>query len=104
MTFRVVITTRAERDQVEIAEWIGRDSPMAAIRWLDDLAKAFESLSDNAHRFPLAIENEFHAVEIRHLIFGVYRVLFTVDERTVTVLHVRHGAQLPAQQPDDLER
>ncbi|MCP4545517.1 MAG: type II toxin-antitoxin system RelE/ParE family toxin, partial [bacterium] len=31
--------------------------------------------------------------EIRHLIYGSYRVLYTIDENSVHVLHVRHGAR-----------
>jgi plasmid stabilization system protein ParE len=32
--------------------------------------------------------------EIRQLIIGKYRVLFTVELNHVHILHVRHGAQL----------
>ena len=38
---------------------------------------------------PLAPESRELSVSIRHLIVGRYRVIFTVDGRTVTILHVR---------------
>jgi len=48
-------------------------------------------------RCPLAPENEYYPEEIRQLLYGRrqgrYRILFTIEQRTVTILHVRHGAQ-----------
>lgn len=37
---------------------------------------------------PLAPESEQLGISIRHLIVGRYRALFTVQGRTVTILHV----------------
>jgi plasmid stabilization system protein ParE len=46
-------------------------------------------------RYPLAPENEEHANEIRQLVYGRYRILFTIQPGRVVILHVRHGARLP---------
>jgi plasmid stabilization system protein ParE len=46
-------------------------------------------------RCPFAPENEDHTQEIRQLIFGRYRVLFTIQPGRVVILHVRHCARLP---------
>jgi plasmid stabilization system protein ParE len=44
-------------------------------------------------RCSLAAESPVLGHEIRHLIVGSYRVLFTVRGDAVYVLHVRHGAR-----------
>jgi plasmid stabilization system protein ParE len=46
-------------------------------------------------RCPLAPENEDHPKEIRQLVHGRYRILFTIEPGRVVILHVRHGARLP---------
>jgi len=55
-------------------------------------------------RCSLAFENNFFELEIRQLLYGkgknIYRILFTVTEQTVYILHVRHSAQQPLS-PDE---
>ena len=40
--------------------------------------------------------------EVRHLFYGhspnVYRILFTIDDNVVYVLHIRHGRRQPLKQ------
>jgi hypothetical protein len=56
-------------------------------------------------RCPLALEAAELGIELRELHFGrrrgVYRILFTVQGRTVHVLHIRHSAR-DAASPADL--
>lgn len=59
-------------------------------RWFDEADEAILSLSDFPYRCALAPEDEEFEEEIRHLIVGSYRVLFTVQQDEVHVLHVRH--------------
>ena len=46
---------------------------------------------------PLAPENDEFEEEIRELLYGKrqhrYRILFTIREQAVVVLHIRHGAR-----------
>lgn len=50
-------------------------------------------------RCSLAFENNFFEVEIRQLIYGkgknAYRILFTVTDKAVQILFVRHSSQQP---------
>ncbi len=55
--------------------------------------KAFRSKERNPLCCQLAPESAFFKEEIRQLIYGKYRILFTVEGETVFVLRVRHGAQ-----------
>lgn len=45
-------------------------------------------------RCPLAPEDGLDGVTIRHLIYGDYRILFSIDAAQVVILQVRHGARM----------
>jgi plasmid stabilization system protein ParE len=91
--YRVEPTDKALMDAGEAYFWISEQSGGAALRWYEGLMKAFRSLERNPLRCPLAPESAFFEEEIRHLIYGKYRILFTVEGETVFVLRVRHSAQ-----------
>ncbi len=61
--------------------------------WFEEITEAILSLEEMPFRCALAPESEEFEEEIRQLIVGSYRVLFTVEEDRVHVLHVRHGKQ-----------
>lgn len=61
--------------------------------WLEGIEQAILGLSDFPLGFGLAPENAEFEEEIRHRIIGSYRLLFTVRDDGVHVLHVRHGRQ-----------
>jgi plasmid stabilization system protein ParE len=61
-----------------------------AQRWVRELRTSVSrQLSLVPRGFPLAPENGEFAEEIRQMIVGRYRVLFTVKKSKVHVLHVR---------------
>ena len=65
-----------------------------AQRWLRQLRTAvFRQLSLMPRGFPIAPEDDEFSEEIRQVIVGRYRVLFTIKKRKVHVLHVR-GAHI----------
>lgn len=90
--YRVEPTDKALVDAGEAYFWITEQSEGAALRWYEGLMRAFRSLEKNPLRCPLAPESAFFE-EIRQLIYGKYRILFTVEGETVFVLRVRHGAR-----------
>ena len=97
MKYRVVIETRAERDIDAIVVWLAEESERVAVNWYRALHGAIKSLEQFPERCPSAPENGFVPSELRQLLHGsgrhLYRILFTVDNGQVHVLHVRHGAQ-----------
>ena len=93
MSFNVIITEEAEDDLKEAARWIAQYSPEKAALWFFDISEAIESLQDFPLRCPIAPESKTFGTEIRHLLFEKYRILFIVEDETVYVLRVRHGAQ-----------
>lgn len=92
-TYRVEPTDKALVDAGEAYFWINDQSEEAALSWYEGLMKAFRSLETNPLRCPLASESVFFEEEIRQLIYGKYRVLFTVKGEMVYVLRVRHSAR-----------
>jgi toxin ParE1/3/4 len=96
MAFRVEITARAKQDADAILEWLeSQHAGDAGLRWFRKLEEAIASLAAFPVRCNLAPENSSFAFQVRQLLFGnsphVYRVLFTIDDDTVHVLHIRHG-------------
>ena len=96
--FEVIILPSAEREIGEAYAWIAEYDADAAIRWYNRLMEVIFSLDTFPERCPLAPESHFFNVEIREIFHGrrqhKYRILFTVSENEVHVLHVRHGARL----------
>jgi plasmid stabilization system protein ParE len=97
MVYRIEISPEA-RDEAERAYlWIGQNSRKSSEKWLKGLFEAIDTLSNQPHRCQVASESDQFPVEIRQLLYGkrpgVYRVLFTIAEDSVRVLHIRHSAR-----------
>jgi plasmid stabilization system protein ParE len=100
MTFRVEITAAAEQDADAILDWLlSQHAGNAGMRWFLELQDAISSLAEFPERCPLAPESAAFPFEVRHLFYGhsphVYRILFTIEDKTVYVLHIRHGRRQP---------
>ena len=96
----VEITALADANLEEIYLRIRKDSPARGAQWRKGLLKAAQTLDRFPERSPLAPESG-PELEIRQLVYGAYRVLFTVAKDTVYVLHIRHGARQPADRETD---
>ena len=87
----VRITAEAEGDIEAIGDFIARDDPMRAARFVAELREDCLGLADFPERFPLLAGYE--AQGIRRRLHGNYLIFYLVDLDAVTVLHVLHGAQ-----------
>jgi plasmid stabilization system protein ParE len=103
MAYKLKVTRRALAEAYKTYEWLAKDSPARATRWLQGLIAKIETLKINPLRCPLAEENPEFKEEIREFVVGkrrnVHRVLFTIRESTVVVLYIRHSARGPVQPP-----
>ena len=73
-----------------------------AQKWARELRPAILSqLRATPNAFPLAPEDDEFAEEIRQLVVGRYRVLFTVPDLKVHVLHIRGAYVDPVNRPGD---
>jgi plasmid stabilization system protein ParE len=106
MAYRVEIARRAERDLNNLYRWVIGRAPHQGAAWFNRLERAITRLDRYPKRFPVAPEVSTAAHLVRVLNHGrrphVYRVFFTIDERSniVYVLHIRHGARQPATAED----
>lgn len=100
MPYRVIVTPEADDDLSTAYQYIRSHAPRAAREWLRRARQSFKSLAQHPQRCPLSPESASFNVPIRELLFGMgnrgtYRILFVVNEKTVYILHVRHGSMLP---------
>jgi plasmid stabilization system protein ParE len=98
MEYQVEITDVALAEAEEAYLWMMEQlSPDTAEKWFDGLIDTIESLNKSSKRCSLALENEVFLEEIRQLLYGkgrnTYRILFTVSEQVVYILHIRHTAR-----------
>ena len=95
----VIFEDSAQANVRESFEWGCRAwGKREARHWARQLRSAvFEQLRVVPKAFPLAPENDEFSEEIRQMIVGRYRVLFTIKGREVHVLHVR-GAYVGARE------
>ena len=106
MSYRVVLTPKAEHNLRTIHAYIYKQAPRAADDWLDRAELAIDSLGHHPERCPLAPESLSFGKPIRQLLFGAgnrgtYRLLFLAADHSVYLLHVRHGSRLPLPSSDD---
>jgi plasmid stabilization system protein ParE len=94
----VILELPAQQDIAEARSWLAEREPEAAERWFKSIYDTIGSLETFPERCPLAPESKSFQTEIREIFHGRrqhrYRILFTVTEKEVHVLHVRHGARL----------
>lgn len=100
MTYRLIITPGAESDLRTIHEFIHSQAPRAAREWIRKARRGAKSLAHRPERCSLAPESVSFGHPVRQLFFGkgnrgTYRLLFVVFEKTVYVIHIRHGSMLP---------
>ena len=97
MKYRIQIQPSAIQEIEDGYAWIFKDSPEYAKRWRERLLATLQTLRVDPDRCPLASENDYFSEEVRQLLFGkrigVYRILFTIADDTVAILHVRHAAR-----------
>ena len=87
----VIFEDSAQANVRESFEWGCRAwGKREARQWARQVKSAvFEQLGVVPKAFPLAPENDEFSEDIRQMIVGRYRVLFTIKGREVHVLHIR---------------
>ncbi|RUS96994.1 hypothetical protein DSM106972_085440 [Dulcicalothrix desertica PCC 7102] len=107
MAFQVKVTQTARTEIDTAYSWLNERNPDYADKWFRGLMNTIASLQEKPRRCALAPENDALASEIRQLQNGKsrnkYRILFTIREDTVFVLHVRHSSQAPLTSEEVLE-
>lgn len=95
-----MVTPEAENDLRTAYRYIRRYSPQAAREWIRRARQSIRTLRNYPERCSLAPESDSFDQTIRQQLFGkgnrgTYRILFVIFDKTVFILHVRHGSMLP---------
>ena len=93
MKYEVPIQPGAEEDIEQAYHWLAEQAPNEATAWYNGLVDVVLRLDTFPERCPLAPETVVFHQEIRQLLYGAYRILFTIRGNAVHVLHVRHCAR-----------
>jgi plasmid stabilization system protein ParE len=101
MSYQVIIEAPAQAEIEEALRWMANESPESAALWYFGLTEAVDRLKHFPRRCPRAPEDVAVKEEIRHLLYGKYRILFTIRDEYVHVLHVRHAARKPLSPGDE---
>jgi plasmid stabilization system protein ParE len=99
----VVIEESAQADVRQSYEWGCRFwGKTAAQKWARELRNSIvKQLRVTPKAFPVAPEDSEFTEEIHQMVVGRYRVLFTIKEQKVHVLHVRGTFVNPVKQLGD---
>lgn len=76
----------------EIAEYIQRDNPMAAEKWVESVFQVVGQLAqfpESGRIIPVIKQQHF-----REIIHGHYRVIYRLEEKQISILTIRHGKQI----------
>ncbi|HEY2658295.1 MAG TPA: type II toxin-antitoxin system RelE/ParE family toxin [Caulobacteraceae bacterium] len=88
---RTVLSEAGAADLEAIADWIAADNPRGAIRFAMELRQACEALALAPRACPILERYAEHGVWRR--VYGAYLILYRIEDRHITILHVIHGAR-----------
>ncbi len=91
MKKKVRILRRAQKDLIEIRNYIERDAPQAAERFVDKLISKIEGLESSPEMGVVPRDEYLQARGYRVLIEGEYLIFYKVLSRQVRVYRVLHG-------------
>jgi len=76
----------------EIADYIARDKPSAAEKWIHTVFSKVDRLKSSPEigRIVPEIRNS----QFRELIYGNYRIIYRIEKKQISILTIRHGKQI----------
>lgn len=88
---KIIWSDLAIEDLKSIHEYISKDSPFYASKMVENILDRVEQLEN----FPISgrIVPEFKSDTIRELIIDNYRIIYLVDDRSVSISRVHHSAK-----------
>jgi len=96
MKYRIVIEPGVERIIEQQARYIAEDASLrAAGRWLEALYDKILALSQHPKRYPIERAASIYFNQtIRRMVFKkTWLIYFTIQNKTVHILHAQHGHQ-----------
>lgn len=87
----VYFSAEAEHDLEVINDYIARDNPGRALRFLRELREKCAGLADFPERF--ALVHRYNGSGVRQRAYGNYLIFCRVEADKVIIIHILHGAQ-----------
>ena len=88
--YHLIFEVSAQEDLEKSYEWGRQQWGLAqANKWARQMRVACNTLTKMPERFPTAPDTEEFDEHIRQMIIGRYRVLYTIGQKSVHILHVR---------------
>jgi toxin ParE1/3/4 len=91
--YQVRLLSIAEEDFTEIISFISADNPTAANAIADKIEKSLELLSGNPGIGRVPRDEEIRNLGYRYLITQYYIIFYTIEEKTIFVHRILHGAR-----------
>jgi len=91
--YQIRLLSIAEEDFTEIISFIAADNPTAADAIASDIEKNLELLSINPNLGRIPREEELRNLGYRYLIVKNYLIFYTIEERTIFIHRILHGAR-----------
>jgi len=76
----------------EIADYIAKDKPLAAEKWIDTVFSKVEQLESSPEIG--RIVPEINNIQFRELIYGNYRIIYRIEKKQISILTIRHVKQI----------
>ena len=93
MSYQVRLSAQGEADICKIYQYILEHGPANPDAWKAGLEEKLAILEQSPETCGFAPENEYTDAAVRQKLYGPFRILFVIAEKTVHVLTVRHGAR-----------
>ncbi len=90
---RIRYLSTAQKDLIDIFEYINKDNPTAAISQLERFDKSISQLALNPSIGVIPNDERLKKLGYRMLIVGKYFVFYVVKGETVQIRRVIHGAR-----------
>src|SRR5262245_48889040 len=92
------ILERAQSDVDDIFSWLARRTVLGSVAWYVALHRAVAQVADAPDSFPDAVESHALGRSLRQSLFKtrrgrVYRIVFEVSDKEITVLRIRGPGQ-----------
>ena len=91
--YQIRLLRVAEEDFVEITSFIASDNPNAAEALVNKIEKNIELLSGNPLLGRIPRDEDIKNLGYRYIIVQNYIVFYTIEERTIFIHRILHGAR-----------
>jgi addiction module RelE/StbE family toxin len=87
---KLAFAAEAKLDLLRIGDWIARDNPRRAVTFIEEIEARCRSLPAMPKAYQLMPRHE--ASGIRRIVHGNYLIFYRIEEKSVVVLRILHGA------------